>query len=56
MFFVFEGLMDFFYCEAHEEDIDQLNDDHVDLEVDESRCFEIVWSFSGLNSTQETGV
>ena len=48
--------MDFFYCEAHEEEIDQLNDDHVDLEVDESRCFKIVRSFSGLLSTQETVV
>ena len=53
---MFEGLVDFFYCEAHEEEIDKLNDDQVDLEVDESRCFEIVRSFSGLNSTQETGV
>ena len=51
---MFEGLVDFFYCEAHEEDIDQLNDDHVDLEVDESWCFEIVRSFIGPLSTQET--
>ena len=56
LIFVLEGLVDFFYCEANVEDIDQLNDDHVDLEVDENRCFKIVRSFSGRLTTKETGV
>ena len=56
LIFVLEGLMDFFYCEANVEDIDQLNDDHVDLEVDENRCFKIVRSFRGPLTTQETVV
>ena len=46
--------MDFFSYEAHIEDIHNLNDDHVDLEVDESWCLKIVRSFSGPLSTQET--
>ena len=54
LIFVLEGLVDFFYCEANVEDIDQLNDDHVDLEVDENRCFKIVRSFKAPLSTQET--
>ena len=46
--------MDFFSYEAHVEDIHNQNDDHVDLEVDESWCFKIVRSFKAPLSTQET--
>ena len=56
LFFVLEGLMDFFHCEANVEDIHQLNDDHVDFEVDENRIFKIVRSFFGPLTTQETVV
>ena len=53
---MFEGLVDFLCCVAHVENIEKLNDDHVDLEIDEFRCFEIVRSFSSLLATKETAV
>ena len=39
---------------AHVEDIDDHEDDHVDLVVDEFRRFKKVRSFTGPLATQET--
>ena len=54
LFLEFEGLMEFFYYVAYVEDIDEQNDEHVDLVVDEDRCFKKGRSFSGRLATQET--